>query len=77
MIKQTYATALLQLTLQSRVNVKLSKQRFWPCYENGPIKIIQTIPHTRWNESFLNDKGDSGDESSAKVLFKQPPTIHV
>ena len=31
----------------------------------------------RWNESFLNDKDDSGDESSAKVLFKQLSTIFV
>ena len=41
------------------------------------FQIAQNITNTRWNESFLNDKGDSGDESSAKVLFKQPPTIHV
>ena len=26
------------------VNAKLSKHRFWPCYENGLIKTIQTIP---------------------------------
>ena len=31
-------------TLQSIMNAKLSKQRFWHCYENGPIKTIQTIP---------------------------------
>ena len=27
------------------MNVKLSKQRFRHCYENGLIKTIQTIPH--------------------------------
>ena len=27
------------------MNVKLSQQRFWHCYENGLIKTIQTIPH--------------------------------
>ena len=32
-------------TLQSMVNAKLSKQRFWHFYENGLIKTIQTIPH--------------------------------
>ena len=32
-------------TLQSLMNVKLSKQRFRHCYENGLIKTIQTIPH--------------------------------
>ena len=32
-------------TLQSMMNAKLSKQRFWHCYENGLIKTIQTIPH--------------------------------
>ena len=32
-------------TLQSMMNVKLSKQRFRHCYENGLIKTIQTIPH--------------------------------
>ena len=32
-------------TLQSTMNAKLSKQRFWHCYENGLIKTIQTIPH--------------------------------
>ena len=45
------------------------------------------LPHTALlcyfflllNESFLNDKVDSGDEieSSAKVLFKQPFTTFV
>ena len=27
------------------MNIKLSKQRFRHCYENGLIKTIQTIPH--------------------------------
>ena len=36
---------MLGTTLQSMMNVKLSKQRFRHCYENGLIKMIQTIPH--------------------------------
>ena len=32
-------------TLQSVMNAKLSKHRFWHCHENGLIKTIQTIPH--------------------------------
>ena len=32
-------------TLQSKMNAKLSPQRFWACHENGLIKTIQTIPH--------------------------------
>ena len=32
-------------TLQSIINAKLSKHRFWHCHENGLIKAIQTIPH--------------------------------
>ena len=36
----TYYTAL-----QSIMNAKLSKHRFWHCHENGLIKTIQTIPH--------------------------------
>ena len=32
-------------TLQSLMNTKLSQHRFWPCHENGLIKMIQTIPH--------------------------------
>ena len=31
-------------TLQSMMNAKLSKQRFWHCYENGLIKMVQMIP---------------------------------
>ena len=27
------------------MNAKLSKQRFWHCYENGLSKMIQRIPH--------------------------------
>ena len=30
-------------TLQSIMNAKLSKHRFWHCHENGLIKMIQTI----------------------------------
>ena len=32
-------------TLQYVMNVKLSKHRFWHCYENGLINTILTIPH--------------------------------
>ena len=32
-------------TLQSIMNTKLSKQRFWHCCEKRLIKAIQTIPH--------------------------------
>ena len=32
-------------TLRSIMNAKLSKQKFWHCYENGIIKTIQTIPN--------------------------------
>ena len=32
-------------TLQSVMNAKVSLQWFWPCHENGLIKMIQTIPH--------------------------------
>ena len=32
-------------TLQSVMNAKLSKHRFWPSHENGRIKTNQTIPH--------------------------------
>ena len=38
--KQKYCT-----TLQSKMNAKLSKQRFWHCHENALIKTIQLIPH--------------------------------
>ena len=27
------------------MNAKLSLHWLWPCYENGLIKTIQTIPH--------------------------------
>merc|ERR1711952_500591 len=37
--------ALRHTTLQSKMNAKLSPQRFWACHENGLIKAIQTIPH--------------------------------
>ena len=32
-------------TRQSIMNAKLSKHRFWHCYENGLSKTIQTTPH--------------------------------
>ena len=32
-------------TLQSKMNAKLSPQRFWAYHENGLIKTIQPIPH--------------------------------
>ena len=35
----------LHTTLQYMMNAKLSKQRFWHCYESGLRKTIQTIPH--------------------------------
>ena len=35
----------LVTTLQSVMNAKLSKQRFWHCFKNGLIKTIQTISH--------------------------------
>ena len=45
---------------------------------------LRHIDISRWetefkvkNELFLNDKDNSGDESSAKVLFKQPSTTFV
>ena len=43
-------------TLQSMINAKLSKQRFWHCYESGLIKTIQTIPYITtymWVSSWL------------------------
>ena len=36
---------IIQVTLQSKMNAKLSKHRFWLSLENGLIKMIQTIPH--------------------------------
>ena len=39
------SSSLILTTLQSMINAKLSKQRFWHCHENGLIKTIQTIPH--------------------------------
>ena len=37
--------AIQLTTLQSMMNVKLSKQRFRHCNENGLIQTIQTTPH--------------------------------
>ena len=34
----------IHTTLQSKMNAKLSNQRFWHCHEKGLIKRIQTIP---------------------------------
>ena len=34
----------LGTTLESKLNAKLSEQRFWHCYETGLIKTIQMIP---------------------------------
>ena len=36
---------LICTTLRSMMNAKLSPHRFWPCHENGLIKMIQMIPH--------------------------------
>ena len=41
----TYNLNMVNTTLQSVINTKLSKHRFWHCHENGLIKTIQTIPH--------------------------------
>ena len=30
------------------MNVKLSKHRFWHCFENGLIKMIQMIPQNQY-----------------------------
>ena len=35
----------LNATLQSVMDTKLSKQKFWHCYENRLIKTIKTIPY--------------------------------
>ena len=35
---QVSAFSLVRTTLQFTMNVKLSKQRFWNCHENGLIK---------------------------------------
>ena len=43
--KITNICALPFTTLQSMMNAKLSKQRFWHCHENGLVKTIQRIPH--------------------------------
>ena len=44
-VKGTVFLKALPTTLQSIMNAKLSKQKFWLCYENGLSKTIQTIPH--------------------------------
>ena len=35
----------LNTTLQSMINAKISKHKFWHCHENRFIKTIQTIAH--------------------------------
>ena len=40
-----FKQSILNTTLQSMMNAKLSPHRFWPCHENGHIKTIQTIPN--------------------------------
>ena len=45
-LKQIESLKIYEVTtLQSIMNAKLSKQKFWHCYENGLSKTIQTIPH--------------------------------
>ena len=36
---------MVDTTLQSMINAKLSQHMSWPCHENGLIKTIQTITH--------------------------------
>ena len=38
-------TQSVRTTLQSVMNAKLRKHRFWHCREKGLMKTIQTIPH--------------------------------
>ena len=45
MPQKPYGKLSRYTTLQSKMNAKLSEQRFWHCYENGLIKTIQMIPH--------------------------------
>ena len=40
------------ITLQSKMNAKLSKHRFWHCHENGLIMTIQTRPIGECQVSF-------------------------
>ena len=42
---ENHANWSANTTLQSKMNAKLSKQRFWHCYETGLFKIIKMIPH--------------------------------
>ena len=41
----TLCCCKLTTTLQSMMDAKLSKHRFWHCHENELIKTIETIPH--------------------------------
>ena len=45
LVLNTQRITFRNTTLQSMMNVKLSKQWFWHFYENGLTKTIQTIPH--------------------------------
>ena len=44
-VSPNQAVSLCITTLQYVTNTKVSQHRFLPCYENGLIKMIQTIPH--------------------------------
>ena len=62
--KQGYCEVNWPTTLQSVMNAKLSKHRFWPCHENGLVKTIHTIPHNllvsfKSASLFYQDEGKS------------------
>ena len=44
-LQSSHLQVNLHTILQYMMNAKLSKQRFWHCFENRLIKTIQTIPH--------------------------------
>ena len=44
-VSPNQAVSLCITTLQYLTNTKVSQHRFSLCYENGLIKMIQTIPH--------------------------------
>ena len=48
--KWRHRNIILDTTLQSVMNTKLSKHRFWHCHENGLYKTIQTL---KWGSSQL------------------------
>ena len=67
-----FISTLSKLTLAEVWSLRL---RF---LKKKPPKFVESrLYYSRWNESFLNDKDDSGEESSAKVLFKQLSTTFV